>query len=194
MLKFCEMCGAEYKTKPSHAGRRKYCSRLCFEKAHKDNMSGEKNPSFKHGDACRQGLTTEYWTWRHIISRCDDPSNKSYHRYGGRGIGVCSRWRNFDNFLADMGRKPSPEYQIERKDNDGGYEPLNCVWATVTEQSRNKSTNIRISREGVTLCLKDWSLRTGIPYTTLYKRIKSGWGTERAFNTPIRGKTCLTEA
>jgi hypothetical protein len=82
--------------------------------------------------------TPTYNTWEHMLARCRNPNNKRWKRYGGRGITVCERWLTFENFLADMGEKP-PGLTIERKDNDGNYEPGNCKWATTTDQNRNSS-------------------------------------------------------
>ena len=85
-------------------------------------------------------------TWRNMIDRCDNPKHRYYHCYGGRGIGVCERWRSFENFLADMGpRPPTPTgraryWSIERDNVDGNYEPGNCRWATPAEQVRNSRT------------------------------------------------------
>ena len=71
--------------------------------------------------------------------RCSNPRAKDYPDYGGRGIKVCERWLNsFENFLADLGPRPTPQHSIERLDNDGNYEPGNCVWATKQEQNRNR--------------------------------------------------------
>lgn len=77
--------------------------------------------------------------WKSIRLRCYSRGNASYARYGGRGIQVCDRWRaSFEAFLADMGSRPSPRHSIDRLDNDRGYEPGNCRWATALEQARHR--------------------------------------------------------
>lgn len=82
--------------------------------------------------------TPEYGVWWSMRQRCDNPANKAFANYGGRGIRVCERWQSFENFRADMGMRPSDELSIDRIDNDGNYEPGNCRWATAKEQRANQ--------------------------------------------------------
>jgi hypothetical protein len=80
----------------------------------------------------------EYYAWDNMKQRCLNPKNPRYKSYGARGIKVCDRWlHSFKNFLADIGHKPGPEYSLDRKNNDGDYEPKNCRWATRKVQNHN---------------------------------------------------------
>lgn len=79
----------------------------------------------------------EYQVWLAMHQRCSNLKNRSYHNYGERGIKVCKRWAKFENFIADMGVRPFEGATLERTNNDKGYSPSNCVWATRKEQSQN---------------------------------------------------------
>lgn len=85
-------------------------------------------------------LLPEYGIWRTMKARCQNPKLRQFTNYGGRGITVCERWQKFDSFYADMGPRPSPLHSIDRRDNDGNYEPLNCRWATRAQQAATRST------------------------------------------------------
>lgn len=125
----------------------------------------------------RHGLSDgpEHITWMHMRKRCGDPADKSYKNYGGRGIFVCDRWKkSFEQFLADMGRRPGPEYSIERVNNNGPYSPENCRWATRKEQGINKRNNIHVVHNGTTKPLVAVAEETGICAATLYTRYYAG--------------------
>ena len=121
--------------------------------------------------------------------RCCDPKNKRFADYGGRGIKVCDRWLNsFENFLADMGLKPSPEHSIERKNTDGDYEPDNCKWATQIEQANNKRTNHLITANGKTQTVRQWERELGCYKRSVSNRILRGWDEVRAVTEPFKTK------
>lgn len=90
-----------------------------------------------HGDASRSGKRPEYNVWLAMRSRCQNPNNKDFRHYGGRGIYVCERWESYANFIEDMGGRPTDKHTIDRKNVNGNYEPENCRWATWSEQRKN---------------------------------------------------------
>lgn len=123
--------------------------------------------------------------WRSMLSRCTMPNTKSFPRYGGRGIVVCERWlSNFENFLADMGECPGPDWTVERAETDGHYTPENCRWATRKEQNRNTSRNHLLEYQGETRCASEWAELLGLKLQTVLARLQRGWSTERALSTP----------
>jgi hypothetical protein len=139
----------------------------------------------RHGHARRGAISAEYAVWHSMINRCTKPRHKSWPRYGGRGVRVCNRWSNFERFLADMGRRPSPAHQLDRyPDNDGNYEPDNCRWALPVENARNRSTNVKIAALGQVRCVTEWAELTGITPQAIRRRIARGWDAARAATTP----------
>lgn len=115
-----------------------------------------------------------------------NPRHTPYPFYGGRGIRVCKRWLRYENFLADMGRRPSKKHSIDRIDNDGDYEPKNCRWAISADQRRNNRRTFLVTFRGKTKCLKDWAAELNINYYTLHKRVtKLGWPVRRALETQV---------
>jgi len=130
--------------------------------------------------------TTTYNSFISMHQRCGSWGNCQDPDYISRGISVCERWREFAVFLADMGKKPSPEHSIDRIDNDGDYCPENCRWATRTEQARNRRSNRFIAHNGETLCIADWADKLGISRRTLNTRLNRGWSESKTLDTPVR--------
>lgn len=122
-----------------------------------------------------------YKVWNGMLRRCNIPEDPSYQDYGGRGITVCERWNSFDVFVADMGFAPKG-LSIDRINNEQGYNPFNCVWATKKEQANNKRSNVRITYMGITKTITQWAEHFEIQVTRLHSRIRAGWSFERAIN------------
>jgi hypothetical protein len=132
--------------------------------------------------------TPEHKAWIAMIGRCYETSNTSYPRYGGRGIGVCDRWRySFESFLSDLGPKPSPKHSLDRIDNTRGYEVGNVRWATAHEQANNRSSNRMIEWRGETKTMAEWARETGTPWYMIQKRLRVGWPIGRAMTEPRHG-------
>lgn len=127
--------------------------------------------------------TRVYRVWAAMWDRCSNPNTKNFSDYGGRGISVCKRWQEFKYFLADMGEPPAGAL-LERVNNDKGYRPSNCRWATRAEQNQNKRTTRYLTANGETLPLIEWARRLGIQHSTLRERLDRGWSEQRACTTP----------
>lgn len=128
--------------------------------------------------------THEHMIWQGMIQRCKNPRHVSYKNYRARGITVCERWLSFENFFADMGLKPTPAHTVERLDNNKGYSPENCKWATRDEQAKNTRRNRMLTCNGLTMCMAEWIKRLGAPRGRIEGRLQRGWSVERALSTP----------
>jgi hypothetical protein len=140
-------------------------------------------------DHANSGNSPEYRTWTGMRRRCNNPCSTKYRDYGGRGITVCERWNGRDgytNFLADVGRKPSPKHSLDRIDVNGNYEPSNCRWATQLEQLRNRRNTVFITWRGRTQSINAWAEETGIRDRVIRGRLGSGWDVERLLSEPAR--------
>lgn len=121
-----------------------------------------------------------------MVRRCTNSSDPAYPNYGGRGIRVCDRWLDYNNFVADMGEKPDG-LSLEREDNNKGYEPGNCVWATRHKQSRNTRQNRYVIHNGEPTILFDALKAKGMSPATFYWRIyNKNMSYQEAFDTPVR--------
>lgn len=165
----CE-CGASCNVASNALGRTQSCGCLAIETARMTNRT--------HG--CKD--TPEYRSWSAMLVRCRAKTNKDYPRYGARGIRVCRRWYQFENFLADMGPRPSLAYSIDRKNNEGPYCKRNCRWATAEEQANNRRSSAFLTIGRETLTISQWARRHGFPIEAFRQRIKRGWPIEDAFS------------
>ena len=129
----------------------------------------------------------EYQVWLQMKGRCHNPKNKRYPLYGARGIVVCERWmKSFQAFYDDLGPRPAVGLMLERKDNDQGYCPENCLWATQQAQVRNRRNNVWIEFQGKKQLVVDWAKELGMPLQTLKCRLRVYlWSVERSLTTPI---------
>lgn len=147
-----------------------------------------------HGHAKKIGVSLTYSTYRSMLTRCTNSSNRKFTQYGGIGITICDRWlESFENFLADMGERPSKDHTIDRYPNQkGNYEPGNCRWATWTEQNRNRSSNRVITIGDESLCVIEWAERFSINKNTIAWRISRGWNEVLAVTNPVQVQSHVT--
>jgi len=130
--------------------------------------------SLTHGES----KTPTWSVWVGLRSRCSNPNNSKYPNYGGRGVTFCERWKEYSNFLEDMGRRPSSEYSIDRIDVNGNYEPSNCRWTTAKVQARNKTTTLFVRFKGVDRKLTELCEELGIRYKYVHGRVRKGHNLE----------------
>ncbi len=137
----------------------------------------------------KHGLTktSTYHSWAGMIQRCTNQNHPHYKDYGGRGITVYEPWMKFENFLLDMGQSP-PDCTIERIDNNKGYEPRNCCWATFKQQQRNRRSSKIICYQGKSQCLAAWAEEYNVKQTKVLKRLKNGWSIPQALEIELPPK------
>lgn len=181
-------CGgvAVSKTQNLTSGKTQSCG--CLQRERSADMQRT------HGNA----NTRAHNVWSNIIQRCTNPNFKQFHDYGGRGITVCDEWRDFANFLHDMGQPPAG-FTIERVNNSLGYSKENCRWATRKEQQRNRRANHIIEFNGERKCLTDWAQAYGMHPGALNNRLRAGWSIKEALGieprkTPARERYVRSDA
>jgi hypothetical protein len=166
----CE-CACGSRTTVSHtkiiSGHTKSCG--CY------NSEARAAKNYKHG----QSKTKEHVVWMAMRSRCNNPHDKNYKNYGGRGITVCKRWDSYTNFINDMGQRPSG-FSIERIDNSKGYSPENCTWASRRQQSLNKRTTVFVIYKGEKRPLVEVTSEADVSHLNVRRKLARGWSIERA--------------
>jgi hypothetical protein len=133
--------------------------------------------------------TREHRIWSGMINRCTNPRSKDFKNYGARGIAVCERWLSFENFIEDMGQRPSARHSIERVDNDGPYSPDNCIWGVPKDQCTNRRGNLHHEHNGRTMTLAEWADEMGVPRPTVYWRYRKGIRGDDLFHQAMGPRT-----
>lgn len=149
----------------------------------KDEISGAR--FLKHG----KRKTRLYHTWLNMKDRCNNPHNRCYEIYGGKGVSVCPEWAaNFQTFYDwAMANGYTYKLTIDRIDSNGDYCPSNCRWATAKEQANNTSKNVFVEYHGKRKTVQQWAEETGLVQSTLWRRLfEYGWSVEKALTTPGR--------
>ena len=154
------------------------------------NRYKERNVRHGHAGNAHKKLkpSSTYTAWRSMIVRCTEPKCSAYKRYGGRGITVCERWFKFENFLADMGEKPSKNLSLDRIDGNGNYEPSNCRWATSIEQATNRDCVRRLEYQGDIYSLAALARLANCSEEVIRYRLNRGWSVVDAVEKPVRQK------
>lgn len=173
------VCGDEVVIRRDHLENGSRCFKCGM--ASMRNTRREK-PNVKHA----MSGTPEYRSWSSMKARCTNPNAKLYHRYGGRGIVVCSEWmESFEAFFGHIGPRPS-QYSLERIDNDKGYEPGNVKWATRLEQQNNRAACRIVVYAGKQMTVSQAIRLSGLPNSTVRNRLYNGWSEHRALTEPVK--------
>lgn len=146
----------------------------------KNSYNRGNQHALRHGLAKRSAVHPLYKVWLQMKQRCTNPKNKQWLNYGGRGITLCTEWRTFAGFFADMNAGYAAGLSIDRVDNEKGYSRENCRWATPAEQSRNTRRNVWVTFRGKTQPLQDWAAELGVSRQAFYYWTKKGYSYEQA--------------
>jgi hypothetical protein len=164
-------CGKETEVRADHLKSRKICSCGC--------LTGELIAKKKITHGMRE--TRLYGIWNSMIQRCENEKSTEAYLYRDRGITVCPEWHRFEVFRDwALANGYADSLTIDRKNNNGNYEPNNCRWATLIEQANNKRTNRRVEYKNEIKTLAQWAREYEIDYRKLWLRLKRGWDFERA--------------
>ena len=133
-----------------------------------------------------------YPVWITMRQRCRDPNCRGYRWYGAKGVRVCPEWDSFPNFVRwaeQSGYRPG--LTIDRINSSGNYSPDNCRWVTIQDQQRNRTSNHRLTFNGESKSIQEWSELTGISRTTINGRLRLGWNIEDVLTTPVHGRSSV---
>jgi hypothetical protein len=163
-------------------GHSKSCGCLAHENTSKRSTThgfgNKKSPNYRL-----------YKIWSDMRSRCNNPKCSNYKNYGGRGIAVWKEWASFINFANwALSNGYEPSLTIDRKDNNGNYEPSNCRWVTNRQNNLNRRNNHFITINGATKTLVEWAEISGLPISTLRNRLLRGWSESNLLNPAIRNQ------
>lgn len=175
-------CGTEKAVRSDHLWAGKILSCGC---EHSRRSSARVGNMHRHNITHGASDTRAYVIWHSMKGRCLNPNNHAYSSYGGRGIKICKRWMSFPNFLADMGQPPD-EHEIERTNNNKGYAPSNCRWATRREQQNNRRANRLLTHDGLNMTVAEWSRHLNFSDTAIRSRLDAGMSTADALDPKPR--------
>lgn len=164
------------------SGNTKSCG--CYREEQSNKALIERSTT--HGETG----TRLYNIWRTMKARCGNPKFIGYEYYGGKGITVCDEWSNSYEVFRDwsLNNGYGEHLTIDRKDNDLGYMPVNCRWATYQQQAKNRTNSTLITYKGITKNLTEWANILDVNDTTLGERIRMDWSIKETFETPVGGK------